>query len=314
VTFKIEHLFHVIHMSDDFEKLHHWYHDVFDVRSGWHGSDHYSPLEKRYADLVTFADAVVEPMAPATDREGWEQAPVGRFYTRFGKRWHSIAWFVSDIFALYDSLKESGIRFFGGGGLSLAQRPTQSTVLYTHPKDTMGALEFLERKLLEGRPSGDDPRFKPGYDPSWWANNHPLGLERLGWITTIVSDVPKAKKVFVDTLGGRQIHESESKLTDTHGTFVAVGDHTVVEIATPLSADSLAGIDQVKNGDILHAVTWKVVDLHRAEEHLRSKGIKTLAKDEVMLLADPNDTFGAVMRFTTRGIPGDPRARNGGLG
>jgi hypothetical protein len=308
VTFKLEQLFHVIHMSDDFEKLHHWYHDVFDVRSGWHGPDHYSPVEKRYADLVTLADAVVEPMAPAMDKEGWDQAPVGRFYTRFGGHWHSIAWFVSDMFALYDTLKESGIRFFGGGGVSVAQRPTRSSVLYTHPKDTMGALEFLERKLLEGRPSGDDPRFKPGYDAGWWATHHPLGLERLGWITTLASDVSKAKKVYIDTLGGRQIAEGESKLTDTHGIFVAVGDQTVVEIATPLSADSLAGIDQAKNGDIMHAVTWKVVDLARAEDYLRSKGVRTLARDASMLLADPADTFGAVMRFTTRDVRSDPPA------
>ena len=307
MTFKVEQLFHVIHMSDDFERLHHWYHDVFAVKSGWHGPDHYSPVEKRYADLVTLADAVVEPMAPAKDKEGWEAAPVGRFYTRFGSRWHSIAWFVSDIFALYDALKASGIRFYGGGGVSVAERPTKSTVLYTHPKDTMGALEFIERKLLEGRPSGDDPRFKPGYDATWWAKHHPLGLERLGWITNVVTDLPKAKKVFVDTLGGRQIHERESKLTDTHGTFIAVGDHTVVELATPLSATSLAGIDQAKNGDILHAVTWKVADLRKAEEYLRSKGIRALAKDDAMLLADPADTFGAVMRFTTWDVPGRPR-------
>jgi hypothetical protein len=308
VTFKIEQLFHVIHMSDDFEKLNHWYHDVFDVRSGWHG-DHYSSVEKRYADLVTLADAVVEPMAPAMDRDGWEQEPVGRFYNRFGRHWHSIAWFVSDVFALYDSLKENRIRFFGGGGVSLSERPTQSTVLYTHPKDTMGALEFLERKLVEGRPSGDDPRFKPGYDSRWWATHHPLGLERLAWITVVVSNAPKAREVYIDTLDGTLIHEAESRLTDTHGTFVALGDRSIVELATPLSADSLAGIDQARNGDIMHAVTWKVVDLARAEEYLRSKGIRALAKDESMLVADPNDTFGAVMRFTTSDVPGDPRGQ-----
>jgi hypothetical protein len=313
MTFKLEQLFHLFHMSDDFERLHAWYHDVFAVQGGWHGPDHYAPSEKRYADLLTVVDTVVEPMAPAKDVEGWEQMPVGRFETKFGSRWHSIAWFVSDIFALYDALKDNDVRFFAGGGVSVAERPTRSIPLYTHPKDTMGQLEFIERRILEGRPSGDDPRFQPGYDARWWVDNHPLGLERLGWITTVTGDVAAAKRIYGDVLGGRQIHEAESTLTDTQGVFLAMGDHTVLELATPLSKDSLAGADHAKYGDILHAVTWKVVDLDRAESYLGSKGIRTLDRDGSTLIADPATTFGAVMRFTTADVPGDPRLGPAGV-
>jgi hypothetical protein len=62
-----------------------------------------------------------------------------------------------------------------------------------------------------------------------------------------------------------------------------------------------------KNGDIMHAIAFQVADLDRAEQHLTSKGVRILDRDDSTLLADPDTTFGAPFRFTTAAIPGDPR-------
>ena len=43
------------------------------------------------------------------------------------------------------------------------------------------------------------------------------------------------------------------------------------------------------------------------EVYLGSKGIKILDRDATTLVADPADTFGGPMRFTTAAVPGDPR-------
>jgi hypothetical protein len=88
---------------------------------------------------------------------------------------------------------------------------------------------------------------------------------------------------------------------------VAVGSHTIVELAQPLEAGTLAGRDLAKYGDIMHAVTFAVADLDRAEQHLTAKGVRILDRDATTLLADPDTTFGAPFRFTTAVIPGDPR-------
>ena len=93
----------------------------------------------------------------------------------------------------------------------------------------------------------------------------------------------------------------------TKNAYLAVGGHTIVELAQPLEAGSLAGRDVAQNGDIMHAVAVQVADLDRAEQHLTGQGVRILDRDASTLLADPGTTFGAPFRFTTGAIPGDPR-------
>lgn len=310
--FRIGQIFHLIHLSDNFEELDQWYWDVFSVRGGWHHPNlrdgQYLAIEKRDADLVNLADIVIEPMAPAIRVEGWDELPVGRFYNRFGRHWHSLAWYVEEMPDLYDHLKANNIRIFALGGGGVDQKPPRAAPIYTHPKDTAGALELMERRIPQGPgPYGGDPRFLPGYDPTWWAKNHPLGIERLSHVTVVSGDPEKGRHVYADVLGGRVIHERESPLLQTRSQFIAVGDSSVVEVATQNGAESLASKELAANGDILHAVTWNVVDLDRAEKYLASKNIHVLDKDADTLVADPADTYGAVMRFSTWRVPGDPR-------
>ena len=65
----------------------------------------------------------------------------------------------------------------------------------------------------------------------------------------------------------------------------------IVELATPLEDNSIAGKDLAKNGDMCHAVTWQVNDLDQAREYLTSKNIGIVDSDATTLLADPEDTF-----------------------
>jgi catechol 2,3-dioxygenase-like lactoylglutathione lyase family enzyme len=176
----------------------------------------------------------------------------------------------------------------------------------------VGALELMERRIPPDgpEPPGGDPRFLPGYDPLWWAKHHPLGLERLSHVTIVCAAPERATHVYAEILGGRVLHEAESPLVQTRSTFIGVGDGTVVEVATPTGGESLAAADLKANGDILHAVTWRVADLDRAERHLNANGIRVLDRDATTLIADPGDTFGAPMRFTTWDIPGDTRGAN----
>jgi catechol 2,3-dioxygenase-like lactoylglutathione lyase family enzyme len=132
-------------------------------------------------------------------------------------------------------------------------------------------------------------------------------LRRLAYITITVSDLDQGKRVYVDALGGKLLLEDNSPLTMTKNAYVAVGDHTMVELAQPLEEGSLAGRELAKNGDIMHAVAFGVADLDRAERHLTAKGVRILDRDAATLLADPDTTFGAPFRFTTATIPGDPR-------
>jgi len=312
VAFKIGPIFHLIHMSDDFWPLNDWYAEVFGAveftkhsRSSRTGSAFPTwSVELRDASLITIADVTIEPMSPSMFIDGWDKMPVGRFYTKFGRHWHSIAWYVDDTLALYRELKDRNIRFFfNGGGSDSAREPSPDEALFTHPKDSCGALELMQGP----RAAVADPRFEQGYDAAQWERDHPLGLRRLAYITITVSDLDKGKRVYVDALGGKLLLEDSSPLTMTKNAYVAVGDHTMVELAQPLEEGSLAGRELAKNGDIMHSVAFGVADLDRAERHLTAKGVRILDRDAATLLADPDTTFGAPFRFTTAAIPGDPR-------
>ena len=297
MSFTIGRLFHIIHISQDLEPLDAWYDDVFAPTRGIMDGG-FSEIEKRDASLIVIADSMIEPMAPSKV-EGAEVMPVGRFTAKFGQHWHSLAWYVDDVGPLWESMREQNIRVVTDGGVPLPTRPSGGS-LFTHPKDTHTQLEFYPHIIPV------DVRFKDDFDPFAW-EKHPLGLRRLSSATVVVKDLDHATAVFTSGIGGKKIGEGVSDLTQCQYVLVAVGEETVVELATPLEETSMAGKDLAANGDACHAVTWQVNDLDQAREYLASKNIGIVDSDTTTLLADPADTFGGIMRFTTQVIPGDPR-------
>jgi catechol 2,3-dioxygenase-like lactoylglutathione lyase family enzyme len=297
-------LFHLIHMTGDLPALEKWYDDVFSVKRGF--LDHnYMPGEKRDASLVVLGDSVIEPLAPAFRIEGWEDMPLGRFYNRFGNHWHSIAWYTDDPGEMWQRCVDNGIRVYIEGGVQTTERPGPESAIMTHPKDTITQLEFMRREgtIIEEL----DPRFGADWDPTWWENNHPLGLMRLAYTTVLTNDLDRAKKVYVDALGGTLLDEDSSELTGTQNLYVLMGD-TVVELAKVTRDGTLAAEDLAANKECHHAAAYRVKDLDKAEEYLASKGIKTLVRDDTTILSDPSTTHGVAFRWTVKDVAGDPRA------
>lgn len=151
-SFTIGRLFHIIHISEELAPLDAWYDDVFSpVRGIMDGG--YSEIEKRDASLIVIGDAIIEPMA-VSKVEGAEELPVGRFTARFGRHWHSLAWYVDDVGPLWESMQAQNIRVVTDGGVPLPTRPTGGS-LFTHPRDTHTQLEFFPHVIPT------DPRFSP---------------------------------------------------------------------------------------------------------------------------------------------------------
>jgi catechol 2,3-dioxygenase-like lactoylglutathione lyase family enzyme len=295
--------FHHIQMTDNFEKLDEWYNDVFHVRRY---ADHikegfpYLAIEKRMASLVCLADTVIEPIAPAFHVEGWEESPLGKFFLKFKNHWHSLAFYTDELGGLWERLRAHDVRFYVNGGGKLDERPT-SGAIFTHPKDTVAALEFMPG------PMSVDPRFLPGWDSLWWAKNHPSRVTRLAYATIVTKDLEKAMAFYVDVLGGKLLHENDSPLSGTRNAYVTINPDTVIELAEPVEPESLAAKDLVKNGESVHAMTWQVTNLEDALAYFKTKGMQVIERDSGTALIDPGDTYGSPFRFTTWGCPGDPR-------
>ena len=304
--FEIGKNFHIIHMTDDLEALDSWYDDVFGVERFM---DHqFSDVLKRYGSLVLIGDLCIETMSPSFDVEGWDNVAIGRFWRRFGNRWHSIAWYTQtaeDMPELYARLVADGVRIYTGTGAP-SQDAMPPGAVFTHPRDTITQLEFVPPP----RPNGflADPRFTAGFDPARWATGHPLQVLKSSHVTLTVTDLDESRDVYLKTLGGTLLYEAEMPLQGTRSAFAAVGSDLVIELAQPLDDSTPVGADLARRGPSLYSVSLRVRDLPEAERYLAGKGFRFPVVDDEFLFSDPASSQDVVFGFTTWDIPGDSRS------
>jgi catechol 2,3-dioxygenase-like lactoylglutathione lyase family enzyme len=305
MTFRIGKNFHIIHMTNDLRELDLWYYDVFSVRRFM--PEGYMAAEKRDASLVLLGELCIEPLAPAFRVPGWEDLPLGRFYQQHGKRLHSIAWYVDEGMAeLYDALRTAGIECRGTAGARLTGPYVEGPV-FTHPRDTLTQLEFIPAPNAPGGPALlRDPRYDAGWRPSWWADYHPLQIQKVSHVTVSTFSLAKALEVYLDVLGGRLLYETVDEALNARSAFVLVGEDLVIELAEPVGDGPLRD-DMERSHDGIYAVTFKVRDLDDARHHLERKGVKATWSSDDAFATDPGTSHGVALGFTTWELPDDPR-------
>jgi catechol 2,3-dioxygenase-like lactoylglutathione lyase family enzyme len=294
--FKIGRLFHLTHVVKDLAAADQWYDEVFAVTRYYHG---YERLAGRDASLIAIGDLIMEPMMPARVANLQNQS-VKKFHDRFGQHFHSIAWYVDNVEEISAELARNSVRLFNITGKQV-KPGEESFAIWTHPKETYGQLEFA----VVGKYT-IDPRLQPAWSNSFWRQQHPLGIERASHITVVVRDLPSAKRLYSDILGGKLIHEEES-VDRKRSAFVAVGEDTVVELAQPLSQTSPEGREMEANGEGIYSVTFATRDLGRANAFLKSKGLRPEPEGADSIVLGNEQAFGMVVRFTDRSLPNDPR-------
>jgi len=293
--FKIGKLFHLTHVVNDLDVVDKWYDEVFSVTRFYHG---YEKLAGREASLIAIGDVIMEPMMPARV-ENLRNLSVKKFHDRFGQHFHSIAWYVDDVEDISTRLDQQSLRLYNIVGKQV-KPPHGMTAVWTHPRETSGQLEFAL--------AGDftkDPRFEPTWSNVPW-REHPLGIERASHIGVTVRDLPAAKRLYCDILGGTLIHEEEMQ-GRKQSAFVAIGEDTVVELARPHSPASPEGRDLEQNGEGIHSLIFKTTDLGRARDFLKAKRLQPEPDGADAIVLGPDQAFGMVLGFTQRVLPHDPR-------
>ena len=294
--FRIGKLFHLTPLVDDLGAAEFFYDTVFsplcmmrNYSSHWH----------RDAAMYVVCDASIEPMQCYPPRDTEPATSWYRYQERFGARVHNTAFHIDDAVALERRLKEAGVRTTDGGAEG-------SGTVFAHPKDTPGMLEFCEPTHWGGR----DPRFSPTYQAfaaDYWGNRHPLGVQRLSHITTVVNDAVAAKAFFVDVLDAVPLDAQPSSFADAEAAYVMVGEETVMELAQPTSPASPIASELERVGQCVVGVTFTIRDLESASEHLALAEAPVLAATDRDIRLDPSKTWSCEYRFTTDVLAGDPR-------
>jgi hypothetical protein len=120
----------------------------------------------------------------------------------------------------------------------------------------------------------------------------------------------RALNLVVDVLGGDIVHEGRDEVRGTTGTYVSLAG-SILEYAVP-DLGTAAHADWAKDdpNDTYHSITWKVVDLERAERHLRTRGVRIQMRSDDTIVTDPATSLGVPWGFTSRLTPGDPRSND----
>ena len=293
--FRIGKEFHLLHVVNDLDAADEWYDRIFSARRF---VSNYMKAAMRKASLVLLGDFVMEPAQPV-QQPGWEKSALGKFYSRFGQHFHSLAWYVDDLRETCRVLSEHKIRLFDMVGKPVTD-PGRGDAVWSHPQDTHAAFEFAvaPRFFI-------DPRLQPGWSMEFPRDQHPLGIERASHITMLFADLNKARRVYQEALGAKLIHQQEST-GHKRSAFFAVGEDTVIEAAQPLSTSSPEGRELEQAGEGIFAVTFKTRNLARAADHLRSNNVRYELSDNSLAI-NRDDAFGMVLRFTEQALPNDSR-------
>jgi catechol 2,3-dioxygenase-like lactoylglutathione lyase family enzyme len=296
--FKIGKLFHLTHVVDSLRAADQWYDEVFSACRYYRG---YMRAAMRNASVLAIGDTPLEAIQTAPVA-GAENSAIGKFHARYGQHFHSIAWYVDSIEETFNQLSKHNVR-----QVDMVGRPAKgpfgkrNIAVWTHPKDTHGAIEFAQVEDFS-----IDVRLHPSWSSAYWRDRHPLGIERASHITVVVRDLNKAAAFYQDVLGGKLLHEEEAA-GHKRSAYFAVGEDTVVELAQPLSAQSPEAQDLERAGEGLYAVTFKTRDLARAAEFLQSRRQRIESRTADSLVVNRDDTFGIGIAFTQKGIPNDAR-------
>jgi hypothetical protein len=299
----IREFFHLMLMVDDIDAGGQFFDSLFSPETYMQKS--WSDFDKRWASLNRVGDDFVLEVMEASRDPKDQGAPLPKFANRFHQHFHSFAWMVDedDYRQLFDDLRAAGVRVAKpGGGLYEGEAADIPAVIFTHPKDTFGQMEFMAIGA-SGHPT--DPRFAPGWSSAYWRDEQPLGILRTSHMTNVVRDLDRAIAVFTGPLKGNLFHRRTTEGAER--VYVMVGTETVIELARPTVEDSRLGRDLRDNGEIPHGVTFLVRDLGAVERHVEKLGARVAERQGSSLVIDPRDTFNGVIAFTDEVLPHDPR-------
>jgi len=308
--FRITRMYHPSFHAPDLGEVEDWFARVFG-RQSTNISEMFKGRETgsyptNYSTFTPIADVLFDTIAPTLYvLNGVQQyASVDKPHLK------TIGWFAEGSAEVYRSLRRAGIEMVDQyGKLAEGDDPPMSAgsgampIYFTSPESA-----GLRHEVLPDFPFPLDPRNVPGWTLPPVSLDDPVGIERGAYHTLLTGNPQRALHTLVDALGGTVIHEGRDKVIGAAATYVSLGD-SVLQIAVP-DQGTVAFADWTTTApdDTYHAITWKVVDLDRTVEHLKSQGVGIRSRTADTLVTDPETSIGVPWGFTTGLVPGDPRA------
>ncbi|HEX3963477.1 MAG TPA: hypothetical protein VHZ03_43720 [Trebonia sp.] len=307
--FRITRMYHPSFHAPDLGEVEAWFARVFGCQSTnisetFKGRDT-GDYPTSYSTFTPIAEVLFDTVAP----DLYVLNGVQQYASVATPHLKTIGWFDDDPEAVYRALRSAGIAMVDQFGKPAegedAPRSAGSgamPIYFTTPESA-----GLRHEFLPDFPFGLDHRNAPGWTAAA-APEGPLSLERCAYHTLLTGNPQRALHTLVEALGGTLIHQGREEAIGAAASYVFLGD-SVLQIAVP-EEDTAAYADWTTTApnDTYHSITWKVADLERAAGHLKSQGVGIRSRSADTLVTDPDTSIGVPWGFTTRLVPGDPRA------
>jgi catechol 2,3-dioxygenase-like lactoylglutathione lyase family enzyme len=198
--------------------------------------------------------------------------------------WIGIALSVADLNAARAWVQDRGFAFKSYAGM-------EDRYFLLNRDDTLGMrLEFLKGDLM------NDPRIKPAWNPQWWRDSHPLGIEALHSIGLSTPSLAAARQIFAGKLGWPELSSRHLPDEGADCASFLIGD-SVLEAMQPLAGDSPLARHALDIQGI-YCLTFKVRSLRAAADYLRGKGFALVGDPDRRIAINPDQAFGRLIYFT----------------
>ena len=283
--------YHLTHFMKDLPESTSVYKKVFDTDitpPGYHAG------EDRDASFLYVSDCYIELFCSRDAKDPEPTSNGGKFIKRWGESLANFGWLVDDDIpdAISDmESKELNLVYVAGG----------QSAFFVHPRQAYGMM--LE--VGHYTPHEGDPRHETGYADRWL--NHPLGIRQMHCVTFAVNDLSGALDTLNTMTGQRPGYRGMNEGTGRESAYLWFTDH-MLEITTPIEEDTAIGRAVPQPGPKIESCTFRVQDLDRTADYLRSTDMGVIGEpSEGRIAIDPSGIQGAMYLFTDRSIPNDPR-------
>jgi catechol 2,3-dioxygenase-like lactoylglutathione lyase family enzyme len=247
----------------------------------------------REESLLVVGNTMLISIAPAGPGN-LPQSAIGTMLRKHARpgMWIGIALSVADLDAARNWARARGFTPKSYAGM-------EARYFLLDRRATLGVrLEFLCGALQ------NDPRIRPDWQPEWWRDSHPLGIEGLQSIGVSTTSLDAARAVFSGKLGWPEVSCRTLPGGDACGASFLIGD-TVIEALQSLDVDSpLAEHSRDIQG--IYCLTFKVRSATAAAAYLRSAGLELLGDPATRFAIRPDQAFGRLLYFTDQLIEGYP--------
>ncbi|KIX06723.1 uncharacterized protein Z518_04699 [Rhinocladiella mackenziei CBS 650.93] len=314
MAYRIVKLYHPSHRVPSLEEADEFFNKVFGIPSVWRSAlytepdPRYPTYPTDYCIFTSIADVFFDCIDPRKYIIDGEQ----RYATVEKPQLNGLGWGVEGIDEIYAKVQTLGIRC-----TDQANRPSdpqvcpvasfkKSKLFYTEAPTSGLRYEFYPVESI-----GDyDHRKNPSWELKPRIGKGDLKVQFCSHHTILTGNRERAIRLYVDTLGGRVIHDERNTLRGTDSVYILLAD-AVYEFATPRHSGSYAAKDyetrEHPEEDVYHALTWKVEDLSVVKNHLRAQGVRIIAENDEMVIVEPADGLGIPWGFITTILPNDDR-------